>query len=791
MRRAGERLLPLTLYHLPMNLRHFPAWFLTVMLCHAAIAADAPSVASGGSSPDWVTSLKSQNLLWDSPSLASKDSMPIGNGDIGINVWNDAGELMIYLGKTDAFDESGRLLKLGRLRVHFSNNPFAAGQPFRQELDLLNGEITLRAGAGANAVTVRLWVDANHPVVHVETQAATPIDQSVKLEVWRSAKGPLQQQWEKSGVDGMSATEPPISYPDTIVDTARVPGLSNTLTWYHRNEVSIHPVTLQLQELDPAKCAPDPLRNRTFGGAVMAAGWLASDPQTLKSATPATTSHVAICVLTDQSPEAATWLETLAALTTQAHSRSLEKSRAEHRHWWQQFWSRSWVHVSGGNAKDTADVTRGWHMNRFLTACTARGNAPAKFNGAIFNVDGIDADGSVSPGLNADARAWGPGFWFQNERHLYWPMLQAGDYDQFLPFFKMYCDALPLARARSQAYYQHDGALFPETMYLWGTYLNSGDCGYGWDRRNKQRGLTDNGYIRRYWQGGIEVSAMMLEFFHHTRDPEFATATLLPVAGQIVTFYDQHYKRDSNGKIRLEPAQMLETMWDVVNPMPEIAGLNCVIRGLLELPDNLTTKVQRAQWTRVLGELPPLPMAKAGDTPGLANAETVRGGTHNIENGHLYAVWPYQRLGVAVGEIKLAQDSYANRWHKGGPYQCWTNDTIFAAYCGLAKEATDHLAYRFVRSDGLRFPAFYTHGDWVPDLDNGGVCQNTIQAMLMQTHGRKIVLLPAWPKDWNAAFKLHAPANTTVEGRVENGRLLELRVTPESRRKDVEILPAQ
>ena len=62
------------------------------------------------------------------------------------------------------------------------------------------------------------------------------------------------------------------------------------------------------------------------------------------------------------------------------------------------------MRVSGGKANETADITRGWHLNRYLTACTARGNAPVKFNGAIFNVDGIDANGVHSPGTNADAR---------------------------------------------------------------------------------------------------------------------------------------------------------------------------------------------------------------------------------------------------------------------------------------------------------------------------------------------------------------------------------------------------
>ena len=62
-----------------------------------------------------------------------------------------------------------------------------------------------------------------------------------------------------------------------------------------------------------------------------------------------------------------------------------------------------------------------------------------------------------------------------------------------------------------------------------------------------------------------------------------------------------------------------------------------------------------------------------------------------------------------------------------------------------------------------------------------------LQRMLMQCDGDTIRLAPAWPKDWNASFKLHAPKNTTVEGRVENGKVTDLKVTPESRHKDVVI----
>ena len=66
-----------------------------------------------------------------------------------------------------------------------------------------------------------------------------------------------------------------------------------------------------------------------------------------------------------------------------------------------------------------------------------------------------------------------------------------------------------------------------------------------------------------------------------------------------------------------------------------------------------------------------------------------------------------------------------------------------------------------------------------------------LQAMLMQADGREIVLFPAWPREWDVEFKLHAPLNTTVEGVYRSGKLKSLKVTPEFRRKDVSELQPQ
>ena len=71
------------------------------------------------------------------------------------------------------------------------------------------------------------------------------------------------------------------------------------------------------------------------------------------------------------------------------------------------------------------------------------------------------------------------------------------------------------------------------------------------------------------------------------------------------------------------------------------------------------------------------------------------------------------------------------------------------------------------------FPAFWgPNYDWTPDQDHGGVLMKAFQAMLLQTEGRQIFLLPAWPKEWDVEFKLHAPQQTIVEGVVRGGNSL-------------------
>ena len=50
--------------------------------------------------------LGQHNVVWNELGTSSADSMPLGNGDVGLNVWTEQnGDLVFYIGKNDAWGD--------------------------------------------------------------------------------------------------------------------------------------------------------------------------------------------------------------------------------------------------------------------------------------------------------------------------------------------------------------------------------------------------------------------------------------------------------------------------------------------------------------------------------------------------------------------------------------------------------------------------------------------------------------------------------------------------------------
>ena len=114
------------------------------------------------------------NVVWASPSNSSAGSMPLGNGDVALNVWvTGDGAVHLLISKADAFDENHSLLKLALVSVTLRPSPFRAGPFFNQTLDLLTGTVYADlggAGRGDTQAAVRVWVDAHSPTVNVQVR---------------------------------------------------------------------------------------------------------------------------------------------------------------------------------------------------------------------------------------------------------------------------------------------------------------------------------------------------------------------------------------------------------------------------------------------------------------------------------------------------------------------------------------------------------------------------------------------------------------------------------------------
>lgn len=722
-----------------------------------------------------ATDLGKYNVIWNSPSNNSSGSMPIGNGDIGMNLWVEAnGDLVFYISKTDAWDENGRLCKIGRVRVKFEP-ALSVSEGFRQELKLRDGIIEIKSKIKNQPSTIRLWVDANQPIVHVEAESVTPVNCRAEVELWRLSERPFAKEDDSHSGSGLFKTD----FKPTVLPDVVVPSHTSKIVWYHRNTRSVYELGLKTQHLENLKVQfADPLLNLTFGASLKGEGFIQDGKQSLKSANPANQQSLSVTVLTSKSETSQAWITQMEQIEQKSEKQQITKARLAHAAWWRSFWERSRVFIDG--SPETETVTRGYVLQRFMNACAGRGGSPIKFNGSIFTNEPKPGDSPGATEIDPDWRRWGSNYWFQNTRLAYWPMLATGDFEMMEPWFRMYLDGLKLSQARIKTYYGFDNAAqFPETMYWWGL-PNNGD--YGW---NNTKPEPANSYISRYWNGSLELIAVMLDRYDFTRDLNFAKNTLVTLADPLISFLDQYWqKRDAKGKIIFDPAQSLETWHVAVNPLPEIAGLGFLLPRLLALPKTITTESQRSRWARILRELPPIPTAEVAGMKLLRPAETFSKQA-NTENTELYAIFPYRLFGVGRPDLEMARATYnkrTNHHNKG-----WCQDGIQAACLGLRDEAAKLVAARAANiNKDARFPAMWgPNFDWIPDQDHGNNILTSLQFMLIQSVGNKIYLMPAWPKNWNVSFKLHAPKQTTIEGEYRSGKLSKLIVTPKSRLKDV------
>ncbi len=757
------------------------------------------------------------NVIWNTPSRNSSESMPCGGGDIGMNIWVEEGDILFYLSRSGTFDENNCQLKQGRFRIRLFPNPFKDAKDFRQELKLKDGYVEVSAGG----TQIQFWADVYHPVVHVEITNAQPLRTEVSYENWRYKermirKGEGQQCSYKWAPPKGAVTTADFVSLSSKRELSGMTKKGNLLLFYHRNpEQTVFDIAVAQQGMENVKSQMmNPLKHLTFGGYLFGDNleytsttdsiYAGTDYRAwnFRSSKASRKEQFCIVLHTEQTTTVEQWEQDLQislqriAPQGKISSEIVSLDKKQTRLWWNAFWQRSFIEPIGNtenkNDSDIKKITRNYTLFRYMLGCNAYGSIPTKFNGGLFTFDPCHIDEKQA--FTPDYRKWGGGtMTAQNQRLVYWPMLKSGDFDMMSSQFDFYNRMLKNAELRTQVYWQHNGACFCEQIENYGL---PNPAEYGFKRPEWfDKGLEYNAWLEYEWDTILEFCQMILE----TKNYANADITpYLPLIESSLTFFDEHYRQlasrrgrkalDGNGHLVLFPGSACETYKMTNNASSTIAALKTVLENYGKKDEMLKTIPPiPLRYIEIKDSLSPTasPELKQTISPAVSWERI-----NNVETPQLYPVFPWRIYGVGKENLELARNTYFYdpeaikfRSHVG-----WKQDNIWAACLGLTEEAK-RLALAKLSNGPHRFPAFWGPGyDWTPDHNWGGSGMIGLQEMLLQTNGEQILLFPAWPKEWDIHFKLHAPGETTVEATLKDGKVTDLKVLPESRKKDIIIM---
>ena len=719
-------------------------------------------------------SAQPQTYQWTTPSKDASESMPCGGGDVGMNVWTEEnGDILFYLSRSGCFDENNTLLKLGRFRIRLSNPLKMAS--FRQQLVLNDGYCQVTDGQR----WVTIWADVEKPVVHVEVSIEKEkTDVEVTYESWRTEDRLLTK---REGFQSSYKFRMPAG---TMTRRDSILCSDDALLFVHHNTAETNfDATVAQQRMEQVKDQLyNPLRHLTFGGRMTGqhmrflkkvSGTYLNTPYegwTFVSRQPAQRHHVQITMVTLQG-SIDDWKQAIQQTERQV---DLRRDRRQSQRWWQQFWQRSFIE------SDLA-ITRNYTLFRYLLGCNAKGAWPTKFNGGLFTFDPVLVNNSSEYQLTPDFRNWGGGVHTaQNQRLVYWPLLKSGDTDLLPAQLDFYLRNLRNAELRSEVYWHHGGACFTEQIENYGlpNYAE-----YGGKRpEGFDPGMERNAWLEYEWDTCLEFCMMALEAHDYSG---MDISKYEPLIASCLQFFDEHYRYlaqqrgaktyDGNDRLVIYPGSGGETFKMAYNPSSTVAALRTLTQRYIAY------RGDSSRWNDFLRHLPEIPVRDGRILPAEVWARV-----QNVETTQLYPVFPWRVYGIGRPGLDIARNTYEQdtlavkfRSHIG-----WKQDNIWAACLGMTDEAMRLTTLKL--SDGpYRFPAFWGPGfDWSPDHNWGGSGMIGLQEMLLQEVDGRILLFPAWPRSQDVHFRLHASGNTVVEATLKGGRLTDLQVTPEARKKD-------
>lgn len=789
-------------------------YFLIPVLVHGAEPLSIPFNSESG---EWLfddqTIVSRNDPLYVTPSVDPWEAMPVGGGDLSAMVRCD-GDLHLHLSKSDAWgfwsafdlpnDETDprspwsywffNVVSPGHVKIDFGPHVKAAADGFfRQRLDLYHGRIVIELGSADNPAKIEIWGHPQRNILIVEVSDPQKILGPANIEL---------SQWRQSMQVGHTTES---IYGTEVLKRAAKPLLVNTgMQDYFNDETDpmLNRGTAVVLTVPKAK-SPQCNSNNNHGAIDNTIARIyktkgAKGDRPLKKTKmklpkhPVKNYHIVVATAVNPKGDA---LPAANKELNDALAIPLETLKAEHRAWWKDWWSKSFLRMT--SVDKSADwLCAAYHVQLYTLACVNRGPYPAKWDGGA----GL---------MRGDERRWGGAEHVQETRFTYMPLLGANRLEMAKGYTNFYNGMLPYFRVQTEKMWGLPGLWFPETLFPWGHtmdfQLTEQVDGYGvpghfirWNPDSAPYGKFHwfNPYTGLHFNPGLEVCHNYLEYYDYSGDESFLKNNAYPVIKNVCEFFTHVLQKRSDGRYHLGPASALETWWLVDDPADALDGIRAIFPKFIELSEKFDRDTDlRAKCKEIHSLLtdPPRGLWRSGkvfdlsvDVYAPARGVGPYPERKNGETPQLYRIYPYGLSGIGTNDYELAKRTYEKRIINNLPAG-WSQDGIWAARLGLADEAARIVKEQARLKNSFRYGGWKSGDDvsWPEDdtlaaherlsinpfLDAGGNSAFNLQDMLLQSHQGIIRLIPAWPRDWSGLFRLRARQGFLITAAVENGTM--------------------
>jgi len=726
--------------------------------------------------------------------------MPLGNGRMGGLVWLHADEfdksrIDLQINRVDVFGFNSYsdvpnthhdyCNACGKLAILFDGMPFPDSGT-KQVLDLYQGR--MRVTGQDVELCAFAGMDHDCMVIMLDDRRSEPQDTSIELSMIRPERVETQNHVAESslelGEDRMVLKQV-FSEPSAYTPLGEDHYCASALV-----------VSADRPEATLSLVEPGTARLRIPGQPGRTVIWIAS----AASMDPKDDVVAAACAQLDTA--AATGVDAL---------------RSDQQAWWQAFWSKSWIVTPG-----QPEFAKRWVYYLYLSASTMRGKYPAKFNSQIWITEG-------------DERRWGGRYWWWNQGCMHSSFFAANHVELNDPLFDMRSAAIPAYEKAARQDWGSEGIFIPETTAFNGPeelpeeiaaeirkvfidsqapserlrticdHRNAFESRWSWQKTPANDPTIPVGWVSHVMVAGAKTAELFWKRYEYTKDRNWLAERAYPMLKGAAEFY-VHYPNlstDEDGIIHINNTSVHEHFWGCRDCVDDLA----LMRGVLRTAAHAAALLNRDEefqerWTEIANQLAPYPTSQTPEALGVLESDrvTLAQGVAPValSRGYMGPESPRLRMAEQFDLLTLESDDDGLRQLLQNTFDALPG-TAACQSGKLLNETSRYpvIAARLGRSDAIAgvLPLWLQHWQGERETSNRflstgdgitvqgyGIFSDALQQALCQSVAPSpgaepvIRIFPAWPRDWDAQFKLLCKGGFLVSARTEEKCIGEVRI---------------